>query len=156
MPSVPPKRVPVTDRERNKLVKFGAKLGKALGELVTIVKGFRDRFLLVLPHVETRRVFIAPSTFHPDETWVKQQAHASLKHVEETGLSATIVMHDRDTKFTASFDEILESADLEAKKSAYRSPNTVAFVERFIQTLQRECLDYFYFIASSAELAGKE
>ena len=30
------KRVPVTDKERNKLVKFGSKLGKALGELVTI------------------------------------------------------------------------------------------------------------------------
>ena len=54
-----------------------------------------------------------------------------------------MVMHDRDTKFTASFDEILESADLEVKKTAHRSPNTVAFVERFIQTLQQECLDYF-------------
>ena len=32
-----PKRVPVTEKERNKLVKFGSKLGKALGELVTIV-----------------------------------------------------------------------------------------------------------------------
>ena len=32
-----PKRVPVTEKERNKLVKIGSKLGKALGELVTIV-----------------------------------------------------------------------------------------------------------------------
>ncbi len=32
-----PKRVPVTEKERNKLVKFGSKLGKALGEIVTIV-----------------------------------------------------------------------------------------------------------------------
>lgn len=32
-----PKRVPVTEKERNKLVKLGSKLGKALGELVTIV-----------------------------------------------------------------------------------------------------------------------
>ena len=52
-------------------------------------------------------------------------------------------MHDQDTKFTASFDELLESADLEVKKAAHRSPNSVAFVERFIQTLQQECLDYF-------------
>ncbi len=249
-----PMRVPVTDKERNKLVKFGSKLSKALGELVTIVhpdtlrrwireagkkakrkpakvgrprtqeevrelviklarendwgytrilgelrklgikamsrntvknilkanglepgpkrgagtwdeflkihaatlwqcdfyakkvltiKGFRDLFLLVFIHVETRRVFIAPSTFHPNEAWVKEQAKTFLGHVEETGLGATIIMHDRDTKFTASFDDILESADLEVKKSAYRSPNTVAFVERFIQTLQQECLDYF-------------
>jgi putative transposase len=73
---------------------------------------------------------------------VKEQAQAFLQHVEETGLESTIVMHDQDTKFTASFDEVLESADLEVKKAAHRSPNTVAFVERFIQTLQRECLDY--------------
>jgi putative transposase len=110
---------------------------------VLTIKGFRDLFLLVFIHVETRRVFIAPSTFHPNETWVKEQAYAFLKHVDKTGLGATIVMHDRDTKFTASFDEILESAKLDVKKSAYRSPNTVAFVERFIQTLQQECLDYF-------------
>lgn len=28
-------------------------------------------------------------------------------------------------------------------KSAYRSPNTVAFVEQFIQTMKQEILDYF-------------
>lgn len=28
-------------------------------------------------------------------------------------------------------------------KAAHRSPNTAAFVERFIQTLQQECLDCF-------------
>ncbi len=52
-------------------------------------------------------------------------------------------MHDRDTKFTASFDDVLESAKPKVMKTAYRSPNTVAFVEQFIQTLQQECLDYF-------------
>jgi putative transposase len=30
-----------------------------------------------------------------------------------------------------------------ARQVAYRSPNTVAFVERFIQTLGQECLDHF-------------
>jgi len=88
-------------------------------------------------------VFIAPSAFHPNEAWVQEQAKAFLRHVEQTGLGATIVMHDHDTKFTASFDEILESVDLDVSKTAYRSPNSVAFVERFIQTLQQECLDYF-------------
>ncbi len=32
-----PKRVPVAPKEQHRLVKFGAKLGRALGELVTIV-----------------------------------------------------------------------------------------------------------------------
>lgn len=59
-----------------------------------------------------------------------------------TGLGAKTVIHDRDTKFTASFDQCLESADLQVVKCAHRAPNTNAFVERFIQTLQQECLNY--------------
>ena len=74
---------------------------------------------------------------------MEEQAKAFLKHVDETGLGATVVMHDRDTKFTASFDEVLKLANLDVKKTSHRSPNTNAFVERFIQTLQQECLDYF-------------
>lgn len=38
-----PQRVVVTERERKRLVKFGAKLGRALGELVTIVHPDRLR-----------------------------------------------------------------------------------------------------------------
>jgi putative transposase len=110
---------------------------------VLTIRGVRGLFLLAFLHVETRRVFIAPSTFHPHEAWVKEQAQAFLQHVDETGLETTIVMHDRDTKFTQSFDEVLESAGLEVNTDAYRLPNTNAFVERFIQTLQQECLDYF-------------
>lgn len=52
-------------------------------------------------------------------------------------------MHDRDTKFTAGFDRELQAAGLRIQKSPFRSPNTVAFVERFIQTLGQECLDHF-------------
>jgi hypothetical protein len=62
---------------------------------VLTIKGFRDLFLLVFLHVESRRVFIAPSTFHPNEEWVKEQAH--------------------DTKFTASFDQFLKTAELECR-----------------------------------------
>ena len=66
-----------------------------------------------------------------------------MQHVKDSGLKADIVMHDRDSKFTEDFDQTLKDADLEVKKAAYRSPNTVAFVERFIQTMQQECLDHF-------------
>ena len=110
---------------------------------VLTTKGFRDLFVLVFLHAETRRVFISPSTFHPNEACVNEQARAFLKHIDETGLGATIVMHDRDTKFAASFDKTLKSAGFDVKRAAYRSPNTNALVERFIQTLQQECLDYF-------------
>ena len=37
----------------------------------------------------------------------------------------------------------LLAKSVDIKQAAFRSPNTNAFVERFIQTLQQECLDYF-------------
>ena len=114
-----------------------------LSKKVLTPKGFRDLFVLVFLHVGTRRVFAAPATFHPNEAWVKEQAAAFIRHAEEAGLGADILMHDRDSKFAASFDEALKAGKLRVQKAAYRSPNTVAFVERFIQTLGQECLDYF-------------
>lgn len=51
--------------------------------------------------------------------------------------------HDRDTKFTRSFDQALGARRVKLLKNAYRAPNTNAFVERFIQSLQQECLDKF-------------
>ncbi len=110
---------------------------------VLTLKGLRDLYLLIFLHVETRRVFIAPATYHPNEAWVKEQSEAFLEHAKATGLGTAMVMHDRDTKFTASFDDALKAGNVTVQKAAYRSPNTVAFVERFIQTLQQECLDHF-------------
>ncbi len=106
-------------------------------------KGFRDLFILVFLHVETRRAYLSPATYHPNEAWVCDQAQSFARHVKKARLGSDIVMHDRDTKFTASFDEALKGAGLRVQKAAYRSPNTVAFVERFIQTLGQECLDHF-------------
>ena len=107
------------------------------------MKGFRDLYVLVFLHVETRRVWISPSTLHPDETWVKQQAVAFLEHAKQIELPPKLLMHDRDTKFTKAFDAIFDVAGAEGKQTAFRSPNTNAYVERFIQALQQEVLDHF-------------
>jgi putative transposase len=106
-------------------------------------KGFRDLFVLVFLHVETRCVFVTPATYHPNEAWVCDQAKAFARHAKKSRIGADIVMHDRDSKFSAAFDEELRDAGLRVQKAAFRSANTVAFVERLIQTLGQECLDHF-------------
>ena len=93
--------------------------------------------------VPDRRVFISPGTYHPDEAWVLEQAEAFKQHVNKEKIPLKLLMHDRDTKFTKSFDETFASKKSEVKISAFRSPNTCAFVERFIQTVKQECLDHF-------------
>jgi transposase InsO family protein len=50
------------------------------------------------------------------------------------------VQRDRDTTFTKSFDAALKRIRVKTVASAYRSPNTNAYVERFIQPIQQECL----------------
>lgn len=95
-------------------------------------KGYRVLFVLVFLHVGTRRVFLSPATAHPNEAWVCEQARAFVRHARKNRLGADIVMHDRDAKFSAEFDDELRAAKLHVRKSAFRSPNTVAFVERFI------------------------
>jgi len=110
---------------------------------VLTVKGWRDLYLLIFLHVESRQVYICPSTFHPNEEWVTEQAQAFLKHAETKGMQVQTLMRDRDTKYQAPFNAAFESAGTEVKVGAYRAPNTNAYVERFIQTLQQECLDHF-------------
>jgi putative transposase len=106
-------------------------------------KGFRDLFVLVFLHVETRRVYLTPATYYPNEAWVCDQARAFVKHAQKSSLGTDIIMHDRDKKFCAAFDAELVAAGMRVRKAAIRSPNTLAFVERFIQTLGQECLDHF-------------
>jgi putative transposase len=105
--------------------------------------GLRDLFAIAFLHIESRRVFITPATYTPDEAWVLEQAEAFRQFIKEEKLPCKFLMHDRDTKFTKSFNEKFSSGKKEVKISAFRSPNTNAFVERFIQSIKQECLDHF-------------
>jgi len=57
--------------------------------------------------------------------------------------AATYLIHDRDTKFTAQFDAMLEAEGITVKEPTAKSPNMNAFAERWAQTVQVECLDHF-------------
>ncbi|MEM6332266.1 MAG: integrase core domain-containing protein [Planctomycetota bacterium] len=106
--------------------------------------GRRDAYLLAFIHVGTRRAWVSPATFHPDENWVKQQARNWVMWLEDQGLVATHLIHDRDSKFTLGFDRLLHSAGVQAIKTPFMAPNANAFAESFIATLRRECLSHFY------------
>ena len=105
--------------------------------------GLRDIFVLVYLHVKTRRVFITESTYKPDEAWMIEQAKAFIEHTETEQLPCKIVMHDNDGKYSKPFLKVFSNSKIKLHRTAIRSPNTVAFVERFVQTIQQECLDHF-------------
>jgi hypothetical protein len=52
------------------------------------------------------------------------------------------LIHDRDTKFTEGFDQILYGAGIEAIQLPPQSPNLNAYAERWIRSLKSECLEH--------------
>jgi transposase InsO family protein len=50
------------------------------------------------------------------------------------------LLHDRDTKFSAAFCEILHSSGIQPLALPPRSPNLNAFVERWNRSVKEECL----------------
>ena len=51
------------------------------------------------------------------------------------------LIHDRDSKFTAAFDEVFRSEGIRKIRTRVRAPRANAFIERWIGTVRRECLD---------------
>ena len=114
-----------------------------LSKRILTLKGVREVFVIAFLNVKTRQVIISPATLHPNEEWVVAQAESFVKQVREKGLLVRYVQRDHDSKFTKSFDAQLKRLRVKVKPAAYRSPNTNAFVERFIQSIGQECLDRF-------------
>jgi putative transposase len=106
-------------------------------------QGLRHVFVLVFLHVGTRRAFVTAATTNPTEAWVREQTQNYLQDAKAEKLPVKMVFHDNDTKFSKAVDQDLRSRRIKVCKTAFRAPNTNAFVERFIQTLQHECLDHF-------------
>src|SRR5829696_8006471 len=102
--------------------------------------GLATYYVLFVIHLECRRITIAGITRHPTKTWMQQMARNVTD--ESTGCQRDIgyVLHDRDTKFCASFESILTAAGVKPLKLPARSPNLNAFAERWVRSAKAECL----------------
>ena len=63
------------------------------------------------------------------------------------------MIHDRDTKFTASFDAVFVSEGIAIVLTPPQAPNANAFAERWIRSVREECLDHLL-IFSQRSLHG--
>jgi transposase InsO family protein len=53
----------------------------------------------------------------------------------------TELLHDRDAKFSPSFDAIFTGQGVRVVRAPVRAPRANAFGERWVGTVRRECLD---------------
>jgi len=52
-----------------------------------------------------------------------------------------LLIHDRDRKFSRSFDEVFRSEAIDVIKTPVQAPNANAYAERWVRTLRGDCLD---------------
>jgi len=104
----------------------------------------RRLYVLFFIELETRRVHLAGCTTNPTGTWVVQQA----RNLSFTGLFERMrfLIHDRDSKFTASFDEVFRSERIRVIQTPVRAPQANAYSERFVRTVRTECLDWLLIV----------
>lgn len=102
--------------------------------------GLATYYVLFFLHLETRRVTLAGITQHPTEEWMVQMARRAVDAIDGTLLPIRFVLHDRDSKFCACFQNTLRSAGIQPLRLPARSPNLNAFAERWVRSIKSECL----------------
>ena len=104
-----------------------------LGGLVTY-------YVLFFIHLGSREVHVAGVTPHPNAAWMVQVARNVT--MEEWGFLSPgqYLIHDRDSKFCAAFQQIIDDAGVKRVVLPPRSPNLNAYAERWVRSVKEECL----------------
>jgi putative transposase len=98
---------------------------------------YRLLFVLVILAHERRRVVYVAVTRHPTAAWTTQQ----LREAFPWDQTPRYLIHDRDLAFQAAM-RTAKAMGIDDVRTAPRSPWQNAYVERFIGSVRRECLDH--------------
>jgi putative transposase len=104
----------------------------------------RRLYVLFFIELGSRRVHFAGCTTNPSGAWVVQQA----RNLSFTNLFERMhfLIHDRDSKFTAAFDELFRSEGITVIHTPVQAPQANAYAERFVRTVRNECLDWLLIV----------
>ncbi len=106
--------------------------------------GKKTAFVLAFIHLGSRKVFLSPSTCNPNGEWMQQQARNLSMWAEDEVIDVRFLIHDRDTKFTHAFDEYFSRDDGGVVLTPYQAPIANCYIESWIGSLKRECLNQFF------------
>jgi len=106
--------------------------------------GRKTAYVLSFIHLGSRKVFLSPSTYHPTDEWMQQQARNASMWAEEEGVDLRFLIHDRDSKFSEAFDMHFDRDDGGIVRTPPGAPIANCFIESWIGSLKRECLNHFF------------
>jgi transposase InsO family protein len=98
-------------------------------------------YCLFVLEVGSRCVHILGVTANPDGLWTVQQIRNLLMDLGDRAADFRFLVRDRAGQFTASFDEALADAGIEAVKIPPQSSRANAYAERFVLTARTEATD---------------
>ncbi len=105
--------------------------------------GAKTAYCLFFIHLASRRVFLCPATYRPDGQWISQQARNVQMWFDDQAIEARFLLRDRDSKFTAAFDQLFRDVGTRIVKAPVKAPNANAYAESWVGSLKRECVNYF-------------
>jgi len=103
-------------------------------------RGLATYYVLFFIHLESRRFTLAGLIKHPTAEWMLQMARNATDESSGFLRREWYLLHDRDTKFCAAFQDVLRSSGILPLALPPRSPNLNAFAERWVRSIKQECL----------------
>ena len=85
--------------------------------------------------------------------WVVQQARNASMWLDEQGIEARFILHDRDTKYSEAFREFRRSNGTEGLRSPIRVPNAYEYL-RGKQIFGRDSLGGYPYPTNSVRLTN--
>ena len=99
-------------------------------------------YVLFFIELGTRRTYLAGCTTNPDITWVTQQVRQLVWNLKDDSRDMAFLIHDNDTKFPSSYDNVFSSEGIEILNTPYRATRANAYAERWVRSVRDECLDH--------------
>jgi putative transposase len=113
-------------------------------------RGLVTYYVLFFLNLESRRVTLAGMTRHPTEAWMIQMARNAVDETSGCLCNHRYLLHDRDAKFCAEFDDVLRSGGVHCLTLPPRSPNLKAYVSYC--PLSRLCKGESWLLGPSASV----
>jgi putative transposase len=113
------------------------------------VESARLKTLHVLFFIDlhTRKVLVGGVTDGAaNAAWCAQIARNLSEAREERDSPIKYLVHDRDKRFCAVFDQVFCAEGIEILRTPWRAPRANAYAERFIRTVRTECLDRLFIV----------